>query len=99
MPRPAAAFLEVIQQQLAAHMHPSCIAQRKCSLQAEKFSRIGRQEAGLCSSRVSWTHIYHPNAQGLMPSCAHTAETYQYATSASLKLHGRVLFASRDSFL
>jgi hypothetical protein len=35
------------------HMHPGCMAQRTCSLQAGQFARIGRQEAGLCSSRLS----------------------------------------------
>ena len=39
-----------------------------------------------------WTRSYHPNAQVLMPGCARTAGPYQCATSASLKLHGRVFF-------
>ena len=83
----------------AAHMHPGCIAQRTRRLQAEQLAQISRQVAGRCleSRKRIWTRVYHPNAQVLMPGCARTAGTYQYATSARLKLHGRVLFATRAS--
>jgi hypothetical protein len=92
-------FPEVIQQLPAAHMHPGCIAQRTRRLQAEQPAQISRQVAGRCleSRKRIWTRVYHPNAQVLMPGCARTAGTYQYATSARLKLHGRVLFATRAS--
>ena len=87
-------FPEVIQQLPAAHMHPGCIAHRTRRLQAEQPARIGRQVAGRCSEsrKRIWTRSYHPNAQVLMPGCARTAGPYQCATSASLKLHGRVFF-------
>jgi len=49
----AGGFPEGIQPLPACHMHPGCVAQRTCGLQAAPFARIGRQEAGLCSSRVS----------------------------------------------
>ena len=49
----AGGFPEGIQPLPAGHMHPGCVAQRTCGLQAEPFAQIGRQEAGLCSSRVS----------------------------------------------
>ena len=92
-------FPEVIQQLPAAHMHPGCIAQQTRRLQAEQPARISRQVAGRCleSRKRIWTRSYHPNAQVLMPGCARTAGPYQCATSASLKLHGRVLFATRAS--
>ena len=92
-------FPAVIQLLPAAHMHPGCIAQRTRRLQAEQLARISRQVAGRClkSRKRIWTRVYHPNAQILMPGCARTAGTYQYATSARLKLHGRVLFATRAS--
>ena len=75
-------------------MHPGCIAQRPRRLQAEQPARISRQVAGRCleSRKRIWTRSYHPNAQVLMPGCARTAGPYQCATSASLKLHGRVFF-------
>ena len=46
-------------------------------------------------SRVSiWTRGYRPNAQVLMDIFAHTAGSYQCASCASVKLEGRVSFAS-----
>ena len=96
----AGGFPEGIQPLPAGHMHPGCVAQRTCGLQAEPIARIGRQEAGLCSNRVSSAgraFTIRMRSQVLMPSCEHTAGTYQYATSAGLKLHGRVLFGSQAS--
>jgi hypothetical protein len=52
----------------------------------------GRSE--LESGVVFYTIVYSPIAQGVIDIQAHTAGSYQYATGASLRLDGRVSFAS-----
>jgi len=92
---PAAAF----QAQCSRFQPRACIPcvnhnkHAACGLSSPHKS-AGRGRSGL-ESRVSvQTRGYRPNAQVLMDIFAHTAGSYQYATSASVKLQGRVSLAS-----
>jgi hypothetical protein len=64
-----------------------------CGL-SSPLKSAGRGRSAL-ESRVSvWTRGYRPNAQVLMDIFAHTAGSYHYASCVSVKLQGRVSFAS-----
>ena len=92
---PAAAF----QAQSSGFQPRACIPCVKhnehaaCGLSSPHKS-AGRGRSAL-ESRVSvWTRGYRPNAQVLMDIFAHTAGSYHYASCVSVKLQGRVSFAS-----
>ena len=92
---PAAAF----QAQFCGFQLRACIPcvyhneHAACGLSSPHKS-AGRGRSALASRVSVWTRGYRPNAQVLMDIFARTAGSYQYASCASVKLQGRVSFAS-----
>jgi hypothetical protein len=73
-----------------------CVKHRKhaaCGLRNPHKS-VGRGHSELELRASVQTSGYRPNAQVLMDIFAHTAGSYHYASCVSVKLQGRVSFAS-----
>jgi hypothetical protein len=78
----------------AFHMHSTTNMQRAaCGLRSpHKWAGRGRSEL---ESPVSFcARVNRPNSYDLMAGLPHTAGSYQFVTCTSVKLHGRVSFAS-----
>jgi hypothetical protein len=96
---PAAAFQAQSRSlRLDTCIHPATHNEHAACRLRSRHRSAGRGRSELDASEPIWTLVNRPNAQDLVDILAHAAGSYQYATAASLRLDGRVSFASISRF-